>query len=139
MATVIRLRAELERAAVQRDDAQVKLGRAEQLAARQLLPAQDVDTARLNARVAEVTVKAAQAQLDQAQASLDQASVNLSHTIITAPVDGIVLSRNVEVGQTVSAGLQAPTLFVIARDLDMLQVYASVDEADVGRVQPDSR
>jgi HlyD family secretion protein len=133
-ATVIRLAAELERAGVLRDDAQVKLGRAEQLAARQLIAAQEVDTARSNARVADVSVKAAQAQLDQAQASLDQARVNLSHSVIASPVSGIVLSRNVEVGQTVAAGLQAPTLFVIARSLDVLQLNARVDEADVGRV-----
>ncbi|MGE0811808.1 MAG: efflux RND transporter periplasmic adaptor subunit [Vicinamibacterales bacterium] len=133
-ATVIRLTADLERARVQRDDALVKLGRAEQLSARQLIPAQEVDTARSDAKVAEVGVTSAQAQLDQAQASLDQARVNLSHTVITSPVSGIVLSRNVEVGQTVSAGLQAPTLFVIARSLDVLQLSARIDESDVGRV-----
>ena len=72
--------------------------------------------------------------MSQAQAALEQARLNLSHTVIASPVDGIVLSRNVEVGQTVSAGLQAPTLFVIARSLDTLQLDARVDESDVGRV-----
>jgi HlyD family secretion protein len=134
-ASVIRLNAELERAQVQYDDATIKLGRAEQLAARQLIAAQEVDTARSDTRVAEVTVKSAAAQRSQAQAALEQARLNLSHTIITSPVDGIVLSRNVEVGQTVSAGLQAPTLFVIARSLDTLQLDARVDESDVGRVK----
>lgn len=133
-ATVIRLTAELDRAQVQQDDAGVKLRRAEQLAARQLIAAQEVDTARSDARVAEVSVRAAKAQLDQAQAALTQVKVNLSHTIITSPVDGIVLSRNVEAGQTVAAGLQAPTLFVIARSLDVLQLEARVDESDIGRV-----
>ncbi|MEZ5287360.1 MAG: efflux RND transporter periplasmic adaptor subunit [Vicinamibacterales bacterium] len=133
-ATVIRLRAERERAGVQLDDANVKLTRAEQLAARQLIAAQEVDTARSDARVAEVSAKAAQAQLDQAEAALEQARVNLSHTVIRSPVNGIVLARNVEAGQTVSAGLQAPTLFVIARSLDTLQLNARVDESDVGRV-----
>jgi HlyD family secretion protein len=95
-----------------------------------------VDTARSDAKVAEVSVAAAQAQLDQAQAALEQARVNLSHTVIASPVSGIVLSRNVEVGQTVAAGLQAPTLFVIARNLDTLQLNARVDESDVGRVKP---
>jgi HlyD family secretion protein len=84
--------------------------------------------------VAEVSAKAATAQLAQAQAALEQARLNLSHTVIMSPVDGIVLSRNVEVGQTVAAGLQAPTLFVIARSLDTLQLDARVDESDVGRV-----
>jgi len=133
-ASVIRLNAELERAQVQHEDARIKLGRAEELAARQLIAAQEVDTARSNARVAEVGAKAAAAQLSQAQAALEQARLNLSHTVIASPVDGIVLSRNVEVGQTVSAGLQAPTLFVIARSLDTLQLDARVDESDVGRV-----
>jgi HlyD family secretion protein len=134
-ATVIRLRAELARATVQAEDAQIKLARAEQLAKRQLIAAQEVDTARSDAKVAAVSVSAAQAQLDQAEAALQQARVNLSHTVIASPVSGIVLSRNVEVGQTVAAGLQAPTLFVIARDLDTLQLEARVDESDVGQVK----
>ncbi len=70
----------------------------------------------------------------QGRASLSQAQVNVAHTIIKSPTDGIVLSRNVEVGQTVTSGLQTPTLFVIARDLSTMQVNASVDESDIGRV-----
>src|SRR5688500_4107822 len=135
-ATVIRLQAELERSQVQLEDAQLKLKRAEQLAAEQLLPRQDVDTARSTARVAETSVTGARAQLTQAKAALTQANVNLSHTVIKAPADGIVLNRAVEAGQTVSAGLQAPTLFVIARDLKKLELQARVDESDVGGVKP---
>jgi len=86
--------------------------------------------------VAEAGLVGAKAQLSQAEAALTQARVNLSHTVIAAPSDGIVLSRNVEVGQTVSAGLQAPTLFVIARDLTRLELQARVDESDVGGVEP---
>lgn len=134
-ATVIRLRAELDKAQVQVEDAQLKLKRAEQLAADQLIPQQDVDTARSTARVAETSLTGAKAQLTQAEAALTQAKVNLSHTVITSPTDGIVLGRNVEVGQTVSAGLQAPTLFVIARDLTRLELQARVDESDVGGVK----
>jgi HlyD family secretion protein len=134
-ATVIRLEAELERAQVQLEDAQLKLKRAEQLAAEQLLPRQDVDTARSTARVAETSVTGARAQLTQAKAALTQANVNLSHTVIKAPADGIVLTRAVEAGQTVSAGLQAPTLFVIARDLKKLELQARVDESDIGGVK----
>ena len=134
-ATVIRLQSELERAQVQYEDALLKLKRAEQLAADQLLPRQDVDTARSTARVAETSVTGAKAQLTQAQAALTQANVNLSHTVIKAPADGIVLNRTVEVGQTVSAGLQAPTLFVIARDLTRLELQARVDESDIGGVK----
>ena len=134
-ATLIRLRSEVEKAQVQLEDAQLKLKRAEQLAADQLLPQQDVDTARSTARVAETSLTGAKAQLTQSEAALTQAKVNLSHTVITSPTDGIVLSRNVEVGQTVSAGLQAPTLFVIARDLTRLELQARVDESDVGGVK----
>jgi HlyD family secretion protein len=135
-ATVTRLRADLDRSKVQVRDADVKLSRASALSQAQLLPQSELETAQVTRDAAQADVKSSEAQLVQAQASLDQSQVNLSHTIITAPVDGIVLSRNVEVGQTVSAGLSAPTLFVIARDLGTMQVNASVDEADVGRVQP---
>jgi HlyD family secretion protein len=134
-ATVIRLSSEVERAQVQLEDALLKQKRAEQLAADQLLAQQDVDTARSTARVAATALTGARAQLTQAQAALTQAKVNLSHTVITSPTDGIVLSRNVEVGQTVSAGLQAPTLFVIARDLTRLELQARVDESDIGGVK----
>ena len=85
-------------------------------------------------RVAEAQLKAAGAQVDQNVAELRQAQVDLEHTIIRAPVDGVVVSRNVDVGQTVAASLQAPTLFTIAQDLTKMQVEVSVDEADVGRI-----
>jgi HlyD family secretion protein len=135
-ATVIRLESEVERAQVQYEDAALKLTRAEQLAAEQLLAQQEVDTARSTARVAQTALTGAKAQLNQAQAALTQANVNLSHTVIKAPADGIVLSRAVEVGQTVSASMQAPTLFIIARDLTRLELQARVDESDIGGVKP---
>ena len=72
----------------------------------------------------------------QAQASLNQSEVNLQHTVIEAPIDGIVISRNVDVGQTVAASMQAPTLFVIAADLTKMRVIADIDESDVGRIRP---
>ena len=121
---------------MQYEDALLKLKRAEQLAEAQLLAQQDVDTARSTARVAETSVTGARAQLTQAEAALTQAKVNLSHTVINAPTDGIVLSRAVEIGQTVSASTQAPTLFIIARDLKRLELQARVDESDVGGVEP---
>jgi HlyD family secretion protein len=134
-ANVIRLQSEVERAQVQYEDALLKLKRAEQLAAEQLLAQQEVDTARSTARVAQASLTGAKAQLTQAQAALTQANVNLSHTVIKSPTDGIVLNRAVEVGQTVAAGLQAPTLFVIARDLTRLELQARVDESDIGGVK----
>src|SRR6185369_3622497 len=79
------------------------------------------------------------AQATQAKAAVDVAAVNLERTIIRAPIDGVVVSRNVDVGQTVAASLQAPTLFLIAQDLTKMQVLADVDEADVGQLSPDSK
>jgi len=72
--------------------------------------------------------------VSQAAASVQQSQVDLTHTVIRAPIDGVVVARNVDVGQTVAASLQAPVLFVIANDLTHMQVNASIDEADIGRV-----
>ncbi|HKS10148.1 MAG TPA: efflux RND transporter periplasmic adaptor subunit [Pyrinomonadaceae bacterium] len=75
------------------------------------------------------------AQVQQAEAALSLAQVNLSHTTITSPIDGVVVSRDVNVGQTVAASLSAPTLFTIANDLTQMQVIASIDQADIGLVE----
>lgn len=133
-ATVVRLQAEVERARVALEDAEVKLRRGRELLAEGLIPRADVETAESTARQAGASLTAAQAQVTQGRAALNQNRVNLSHTVITAPVDGIVVSRNVDVGQTVAASMSAPTLFVIAKDLTEMQVEASVDEADIGRI-----
>jgi len=102
----------------------------------QVKAAQDsVNAAQAEVRVAETSLEAAQAQVKQQQASLAQAQADLDHTYIVAPVDGVVVSRNIDVGQTVAASLQAPTLFTIAQDLTKMQVDTNVSEADVGRVQ----
>jgi HlyD family secretion protein len=85
--------------------------------------------------VAAAQVIGAEAQVKQAEAALRQAQVDLDHTHIRAPVDGVVVSRNVDVGQTVAASLQAPILFLIAQDLTKMQVDTNVDEADIGRVR----
>jgi len=78
----------------------------------------------------------AQANLTSAQIALDQARQNLAYTNIYAPIDGVVVDRNVNVGQTVAASLQAPQLFLIANDLSRMQILASVDESDIGRIKP---
>ena len=135
-ATIVRLQADVERARVSLDDARLKLDRARALFAEGLIPRADLETADTTERQADASVKAAQAQVTQARAALNQNRVNLDHTVITAPVDGIVISRNVDVGQTVAASMSAPTLFVIAKDLTRMQVEASIDEADIGRIQP---
>ena len=87
-------------------------------------------------RVTEAMLQNARAMLKQKEASLSQTKVDLENTIIRAPVDGVVVSRNVDVGQTVAASLQAPTLFTIAQDLSRMQVNTSVDEADISRIRP---
>jgi HlyD family secretion protein len=138
-ATVARLNADVERSRILVDDADVKLRRAKELFERGLIPATDLENAETTARQAKASLKAAQAQVVQSQASLNQSRVNLSHTVITAPVDGIVISRNVDVGQTVAASMSAPTLFVIAKDLTAMQVNASIDEADIGRIAAGQR
>jgi len=135
-ATVVRLQADVDRAKVQAEDAAIKLKRAHELLDKQLIPMTDLETAESTARSADAAVKGAEAQVVQAQASLNQADVNLSHTIIKAPIDGVVIARNVDVGQTVASSLQAPTLFVIARDLSEMRVNASIDESDIGEIIP---
>jgi HlyD family secretion protein len=86
-------------------------------------------------RMQEAQVQHAHASVEEKQAELKQRQLDLSYTIIRSPVDGVVISRNVDVGQTVAASLQAPTLFTIAQDLREMQVEVSVDEADIGRIK----
>jgi len=107
---------------------QVEAKRDEELFNSKLLSASDHDTAIANLHQAEASVKIKQAALDMAQ-------VNLDRCTIKSPVDGIVISRNVDIGQTVAASLSAPTLFVIANDLTKMEIDANVAEADVGGVQ----
>jgi HlyD family secretion protein len=84
---------------------------------------------------AQAQVQNAQAQVEQATAALQLAQINLQHTTITSPIDGVVVSRDVNVGQTVAASLSAPTLFTIAQDLTQMQVIANIDQADIGLVE----
>lgn len=85
-------------------------------------------------RVAAAQLENALAQVKQREAIVRQVRIDLEHTVIRAPIDGVVIERNVDIGQTVAASLQAPTLFTIAPDLRAMQVHANVDEADIGRV-----
>ena len=103
---------------------------------------QSLDVAKANADSAAAQVTAALAQENQARAQVQQkaaavqvAQTNLDYTVIHAPIDGTVVARNVDVGQTVAASLQAPTLFTIAQDLTKMQVYAKTDESDVGQIR----
>jgi HlyD family secretion protein len=133
-ANLVRAESDVERLRVALQDAQTKLSRAEALGQRQLLPQSELDAAAVDVRSADAQVKSAEAQVAQARAALKQSEVNLENTVITAPIDGIVLSRDVDVGQTVAASMQAPTLFVLAADLTKMQVLASLDESDIGRI-----
>ena len=127
--------ADLQRAEVTLGDAQTKATRAHQLAEKQLIPATDVEAADVAERTANAQVRSAQAQLAQARASLTQTEVNLQKTVIASPIDGIVIGRSVDVGQTVAASLQAPTLFTLAADLGEMQVKTNIDESDLGNIR----
>ncbi len=138
-ANVARAEADLDRLKVGLADAKQKLDRAQQMSAKQLIPKTDLETAEVNVRSAEAQIKSSEASLVQAKAQLNNQRVNLGYTTITAPIDGIVISRNVDQGQTVAASMNAPTLYVIAADLTKMQVLANIDEADVGRMRPRQR
>src|SRR5213596_3384960 len=105
------------------------------LLAKNLVAQNDLDTAKSNYDQAVAQLALDQAGVAQAQASLEEAQVNLRYTDILSPVDGVVVSRNVDVGQTVAASFQTPTLFLIAQDLTKMQVDTNVSESDVGRVR----
>ena len=138
-ANLIRSQADVDRLRVSVEDARSKLRRSQSLAERKLVSQQDLEAAQVALRAAEAQLKSSEAAVIQAQASLNQNEVNLQHTVIEAPIDGIVISRNVDVGQTVAASMNAPTLFIIAADLTKMQVNANVDESDVGRIRPGQR
>jgi len=127
--------ADLQKTKVQAKDAQRQLARARSLNERKLTAQADYDTAEANADVADAQVLSAQGRVEQTRAALNQAQVNLNYATIESPIDGVVISRSVDVGQTVTASLQTPTLFVIAEDLRKMQVDTSVAEADVGKLK----
>jgi HlyD family secretion protein len=124
----------LLKAKVQAGQAELDFKRQSDLAARKLIAPADYDAAKSNLAAAKAQIAVNVGNLQQARAALNQAKVNLAYTSIVSPTDGTVISRNVDVGQTVAASLSAPTLFVIAEDLRKMQVNTSVAEADVGKL-----
>jgi len=120
--------ANLERNQAQVNEAERSHKRTSELFKKDLVSQADLDAA-------QTAYESAVAQLKQTQAALDRAKVNLRYAIIRAPIDGVVISRDVDVGQTVAASLQTPKLFSIANDLQHMQVEASVDEADIGQIK----
>jgi HlyD family secretion protein len=135
-ADLLAAKATLNQAQVTWEDERRTLARKESLIANYSISQSDYDAAKTKADRAEAQVILEQARIEQLEAKLRKAQVQLEYTRIIAPVNGVVTSRNVDVGQTVAASLQAPILFKIAEDLSRMQVHASVDEADIGRVEP---
>jgi len=155
-ADLLAQQAGVEKAQAQLGDAQLQWKRNKDLADQGIVSAQQADTlkaaadaalagfheaqamyeqskAKLNSSIANLAQ--AKAQVEQKRATVDLAQLNLNHCKIYAPIDGTVVARNVDAGQTVAASLQAPVLFTIAQDLTKMQVYAKTDEADVGRIK----
>jgi len=132
------------RARVEKDRAdlklkKLKLERTRELSSTDLIAQHDVDTAQSEYDQAVSQLELDRAGLLQSSADLDEARINLAYTDITSPVDGVVVSRNVDVGQTVAATFQTPTLFLIAEDLTKMQVDTSVSESDIGSIRSGQR
>lgn len=128
-------KAGVTRAEAQEKDAELALRRAKSLNEQGLASASELQTAETALAVAVAQTEVARATLQQQRAALNQAQVNLSYTDILSPIDGVVISRDVDVGQTVAASLQAPVLFTIAEDLEKMEVHTNVAEGDVGRLE----
>jgi HlyD family secretion protein len=159
-ANLVQVEANLKVVQVANENAALLHERAKQLFAKGLVPQNDLDIARMNAESAAAKVIQAQAAVRQAaaqirsrqaavegvksdivgaKAQLERAQINLELTKIYSPVDGVVISRSIDIGQTVAASLSAPTLFLIANDLTRMQVKANIDEADIGKITPEVR
>ena len=148
-ASIAATRANLEKAKVDVLDKQRKFRRTKELFEQGLVTRDDDETAQSNLDASIASQKATEAQLESAQArykadqsrlvqanaSLDSAKLNLAHTIITSPISGTVIARNIDRGQTVAASFSSPTLFTIGEDLTKMQVNTNIDEADVGRIK----
>jgi HlyD family secretion protein len=142
-ANVIAARANLEKAKASLVQTKADFDRANQLTAQNILSKQQLDLAKANydsmtasVGAAVATVTQSEAQMNQKAAALRVAQTNLNYTVIRSPIDGTVVARNVDVGQTVAASLQAPTIFTIAQDLSKMLVYTKTDESDVGNIKP---
>ncbi|MCM2336314.1 MAG: efflux RND transporter periplasmic adaptor subunit, partial [Pseudomonas sp.] len=135
-AAVASARASLATAQAGLRNAEADFRRKSELAGTQLVARSDVDLARAALEQARAQVNAAQAQIAQQQASTQTSRLNLQRAVIRSPVDGVVLTRTVEPGQTVAASLQAPVLFQIAEDLSKMEIVLAIDEADIGQVKP---
>ncbi len=127
--------ARLEKARVTRDNMKNKFDRALSLFEKELISYEEKEAAEVNFYGAVSDLQQAEASLEQSKSALESSKVDLSYTVIKSPIDGVVINRNVNEGQTVAASLQAPVLFQIAEDLAKMQVECVVDEADIGKVK----
>ena len=128
-------RANLEKSKVAVRDTLINFKRNKILYGKNFISKSDLDTSETNYLSSIAQVKASEAQVAQAQAALNLSQTNLRNTQIISPVNGIVISRSVDVGQTVAASFQTPTLFTIAQDLTKMQIDANIDEADIGQIK----
>ncbi|MGD2245947.1 MAG: efflux RND transporter periplasmic adaptor subunit [Candidatus Aminicenantes bacterium] len=131
--------ASLEKAKVTYENLQKKYERALSLFEKDLMSFEEKETIETNYYGAKADIQSAEARLEQAKSQLETSKVNLTYTVIKSPIDGVVINRNVNVGQTVAASFQAPVLFQIANNLAQMQVECSVDEADIGKVKEDQK
>ena len=129
----------LDKAKVAFENIKKKLDRALNLFEKDLMSFEDKETLETQYYSAKSDIQSAEARLEQAKSQLETSKVNLTYTIIKSPIDGVIINRNINVGQTVAASFQAPVLFQIANDLAKMQVECSVDEADIGKVKEDQK
>ncbi|MCL2768261.1 MAG: efflux RND transporter periplasmic adaptor subunit, partial [Synergistaceae bacterium] len=134
-ANVAVAKANVEKARATLADAERTYNRNKELVGRNALARTEFDSSETQMQIARAGLTGSQASVVQAEASLKIAETNLNYAQVSSPVDGVVINRQVDVGQTVAASLQAPTLFTIARDLTQMQVLTNVDEADIGRIK----
>jgi HlyD family secretion protein len=134
-ANLLLAQANLDKATTAMVDAKRTFERNRELFSKNLIPRSDLDTSETNYEASRAQISASKAQIEQARATLDFAKQNLAYTKIVSPVDGIVISRSVDVGQTVAASFQTPTLFTIAQDLTKMQIDTNVAESDIGVVK----
>ena len=131
--------ANLQKAAITLADAERTYNRNKKMLADGIISQSDFDSAETIWQSARAAVKAAEGSVAQTRGSLMQARTNLRYSIIRSPVDGVIISRAIDVGQTVAASFQTPTLFTIAKDLTKMQIEVSVDEADISRIVLDQK
>ncbi|MBN1474548.1 MAG: efflux RND transporter periplasmic adaptor subunit [Syntrophaceae bacterium] len=134
-ASLLMAKANLEKAKVSANETKINFERNKSLFARNFISKSELDNSETMYLSALAQIKASEAQVAHSRAALNYAQTNLRYTKIISPVNGTVISRNIDVGQTVAASFQTPTLFTIAQDLTKMQINTSVDEADIGKIK----